>query len=219
MDLTDTTEPEILDVGAHRGQTASTYLQLFPKAHIHSFEALPATYQRLVNEHGEDRRVECVEKAIADAVEEQTFYINHFDATNSLLPRPQEEKRYYPASAEPKAETTVQTTTIDHYTSEHNIKHVDILKLDIQGGELMALEGAEEMMASQDISLVYTEVMFAEKYKNQPFLDEVWGAMKERGYSLFNLYNLSVAPDGQLHEADAIFVSREVRSALRKCSV
>ena len=41
---------------------------------------------------------------------------------------------------------TIHETTIDNFCKEEGIKHIDFLKLDIEGYELPALQGAQHMM-------------------------------------------------------------------------
>nr|WP_272507833.1 FkbM family methyltransferase [Salinibacter ruber] len=212
LELTDRKNPRIFDVGAHRGQTASAYLDVFSDPRIHSFEAFPDAYRALQERYEGDERVECIQTAVSDSLGEATFYLNHADATNSLLPRPNDKKEYYPPHAGEKGKTTVQTTTLDQYMEEREIETVDILKLDIQGGEVRALQGAKEILQKGEIAIIYSEVAFAPKYKSQPLMHEVWRFVEEYGYSFFNLYNMSIASDGQLHQADAIFVSPAVRT-------
>ena len=42
----------------------------------------------------------------------------------------------------------VQVTTLDEYVSAHNIAHVDLIKMDIEGAELLALKGARNLLLS-----------------------------------------------------------------------
>jgi FkbM family methyltransferase len=214
MGLVDGTAPRIFDVGAHQGETVSAYLDVFPDARVYAFEAFPDAYRSLRERYESDDRVECIQTAVADAVGEETFHLNHADATNSLLPRPDETNAYYPSHAGAKGTMTVQSTPLDRYAEQQDIETVDILKMDIQGGELLALQGAEDMLRGGDIALIYSEVAFAPKYEGQPLLHQVWRFVEAHGYSLLNLYNRRVASDGQLHQADAIFVSPSVRASL-----
>jgi FkbM family methyltransferase len=107
---------------------------VFPDACVHAFEAFPDAYRSLRERYEDDDRVECIQTAVADAVGEETFHLNHADATNSLLPRPDETKAYYPSHAGAKGTMTVQSTPLDRYAEEQDIETVDILKMDIQGG-------------------------------------------------------------------------------------
>jgi hypothetical protein len=46
----------VLDIGAHEGKTAIQFLSLFPEAAIHSFEPIPACYEKLVEKTKDEKR-------------------------------------------------------------------------------------------------------------------------------------------------------------------
>ena len=47
----------IFDVGANRGDITLKYLNLFPKARIHSFEPFPDSYEIFINRHKDNLNV------------------------------------------------------------------------------------------------------------------------------------------------------------------
>lgn len=71
----------------------------------------------------------------------------------------------------------VDTVRID---SIETIDDVDFIKLDIQGGELKALEGAERALATA--VMIQTEVAFVELYENQPLFADVDAYLRGRGF-------------------------------------
>jgi FkbM family methyltransferase len=204
-------EPTIFDIGAHRGSTAARYLDLMPGASLYAFEALPSMCIELEASIGGRPTVHVINAAVADSVGSREFNVNALAATSSLLSRPTRGHRYYPSEDHLTDTIEVQTLTVDHFVSDHSIDHVDVLKLDIQGSELMALKGAERLLVEQG-PLVYTETMFVPHYEGQPLLHELWSYLAEFGYTLFQLYNLRTADNGQLRYGDALFVTQDVRS-------
>ena len=105
------------------------------------------------------------------------------------------------------------TLTIDSYCSEHNISHIDVLKLDIQGGELRALRGAANMLRGEAISLIYLEAFLLPFYKEQPLLGDICNELSQYSYTLHNIYNLGFrSTTGRCSWMDAIFVSPPMRS-------
>lgn len=204
--------PTVFDVGAHTGHVTATYRRVFPGATIYAFEPWPEAYAALRARFADDADIHSVSTAVADEIGERTFFVNAYAPTNSLLPRVRSARRYYPRHAAAQGSTTVQTTTLDAFTAEHGIERIDILKLDIQGGELLALRGAGGLLRAQRIGLVYTETQFVPHYEHQPMFHEVSGYLADCGYTLFNLYDFVVATNGQLRQADALFVSEVVRA-------
>lgn len=204
--------PTILDVGANIGGTAKRYRARFPQSEIYCFEPFPETVEKLRQRYAEDSKTHVVPKAVAERSGRRTFYVNAYDPTNSLLPRPASGKRYYPSRATPKGTIEVDVTSLDEFAAENRIGSVAILKMDIQGGELAALRGAQGLLERGAIGVVYSEVMFVPHYEGGALFHEVWAFLERFGYSLYNLYAGHSAPNGQLRYGDALFVSRSVRA-------
>jgi len=201
----------IFDVGANKGQTAKRYRTMFPGAEIYCFEPFPDSITELQRQFIDDQKVHIVAKAVAREKGFATFYVNEFDATNSLLPRPTSERRYYPKFAGPKDTIEVEVIDLDGFMSASNISRIDILKLDIQGGELSALNGAKDLLAGENTSMIYTEIMFIPHYESSPLFHEIWSFLCNYGYSLFDIYDLHRARNGQIRYGDALFVSEAIR--------
>lgn len=94
---------------------------------------------------------------------------------------------------------------------------LDMLKIDIQGGELMVFEHATERL--KDALLIHTEVEFLEMYQGQPLFSDIERFLRARGFVIhrfeplvgrdFHPLLMSVEPyagHSQLLWADAIFV-------------
>lgn len=205
-------QPLIFDVGANVGQTALRYRAHFSDAVIYCFEPFEDSVRQLREKLGADPMVHVVRNAVADTCGRRTFHVNNFSPTNSLLARPDGSRRYFPKSAQALATLDVDTITLDTFVREQGLEAPDILKLDIQGGELMALKGARDLLRTGGVSLVYTEAMFVPHYKGGPLLHNLWSLLQEYGYSLYSLYDLHRAENGQLRYADALFISSRLRS-------
>lgn len=106
---------------------------------------------------------------------------------------------------------TVDTTTLDKAVTGP----VDFLKLDIQGAELMALKGGEEVL--KRCIAVQVEVSFVTLYEGQPCIAEVDWHLRQRGfiphgYAGSKAWPLVGYPDdkglqpAQVLEADLIYV-------------
>ncbi len=203
--------PVILDVGAHKGETVCRYRTLFPDAVIHCFEPFPGNAESLRRRFSSDSLIHVHECAMSDVTGRKTFYLNENSATNSLLPREKNERRYYSKAADSCGSLEVDTLSIDDFMQKENIEHIDIVKFDIQGGELMALTGASDTLEGSRISLIYTETLFVPHYEDNPLLLDLWKYLDEYGYSFFDIYDLFRAANGQLRFADTLFISSETR--------
>jgi FkbM family methyltransferase len=178
----------IFDVGAHTGQSTLEYLTNFPHARIFSFEpdatnaaaalAAAAHYRQRCSLH---------QLAISDSDGSAQFHINSHDGTHSLFAIGEQE--YWAGPAHEIRQVTVQTKTLDSFIADHDLSQVDILKMDIQGGELAALKGAHNLLTQARIRLLALEVEFKPLYKNQPLFWDVCAFLHGFNYSFFKLYD------------------------------
>jgi FkbM family methyltransferase len=198
----------IFDVGGHSGETIDRYRMIYENAKIYSFEPFKERFQELKNKSSFDRNIIAENLAISNETGTTNFYTNQASETNSLLPPVSQTQRPYhdhDTSYQNTKQIKADVETIDHYCKKNNVTFIDILKMDIQGGELNALKGAVRMLGEGKIKLVYCEVMFAKIYENQPLFHDIALFLNQFGYHLYKLYYLSNSSKGRLITADALF--------------
>jgi FkbM family methyltransferase len=197
----------VFDVGAHHGQTARTYRALFPTAIVHCFEPFPASFAALEATAAELSNVRTHNVALSDTIGEAAFHSNAFSPTNSLLPTAPTAAAVWGAGlVNTVAEVRVRTTTLDEFCRAHAIDSIDLLKLDVQGAEPRVLAGGAGMLCARRVRMIYTEIITLPTYAGQLALDEFLRLMRGYGFELFNLFDLSLTPAGQLRQVDAIFL-------------
>lgn len=89
--------------------------------------------------------------------------MNRSKATNSLL-KPKITSSFIDEVAVYEKCIKVTSITLDSFIEENNITEIDILKLDVQGGELMVFEGAKVALNHKKIKIIYSEIWFLEGY-------------------------------------------------------
>lgn len=201
----------VFDAGANTGETARKYLHLFPKCNIHAFEPFPSTFSKLQSNIGHDPRVQAHMVALADRQSQARLYVSDSSLMNSLIPPIVE--RAWGFKKEPEY-VEVQTTALDAFAEEHRISEIDVLKLDVQGGEEAVFKGASRLLLESRIGLIYTEVQVVPLYQNQSLFHELTSHLSQYGYTLFNLYNVRESGLGQLRWGDAIFLGPKLRHKL-----
>lgn len=145
---------QALHIGAHHGEEDSAYRELgIEPIYV---EANPAAFG-VLRQNCPDRECHCV--AIADRVGVADFHVTSFDQSSSLL-RLKKHAEIYPSIVEERA-IQVPCTTIDQLLGERR-GQIDLINMDIQGAELLALHGARQTLAH--VKCIMTEVNRAELY-------------------------------------------------------
>ena len=194
----------IFDIGANRGDTVLKYAELFPNATNYAFEPFPKSFLKLQENTKDNFRIKNFQLGISENSGETVFYSNFNEDTNSLL-RSSEIGLSSDVQVKNLTSIIINTTTIDKFCNENNIESIDILKMDIQGGELLALKGAVNLLKQKKVKLIYIETYFRKQYLNQPLFHDVSLFLFEYGYHLQDIY-APIYGKGSLAWCDVIFM-------------
>jgi FkbM family methyltransferase len=205
----------IFDIGAYIGEVTKIYGKLFPSAKIYCFEPFDGSFQKLAS-LSDNKLVHPYQMAFSDQLGKTKLYVNEDLTCNSFFPRPKSGPTYYSRKAEHVGQIEVDSMTIDAFCEQKDIEHIDVLKLDVEGAELRVLKGACDKLSKRAITLIYTEVMFAVHYEGGCMFHEIAGFLEQYGYTLFNLYNLKRAKNGQIRWGNAIFLSPQFRDRVNE---
>lgn len=200
----------IVDIGANRGQFALAARRCFPFAHIISFEPLstPAEVYRSI--FNSDSRAKLHQAAIGTQFGERAINVSRRDDSSSLLPISAVQESLFPGTK--KAGTAViQIGPLSAYVASEAIEGPALLKVDVQGFELQALVGSDERL--EQFAWVYVECSFVELYEGQAFADEVIAWLRERGFCLRGVYNMTFDDKGRAIQADFLLERAKNRSA------
>jgi FkbM family methyltransferase len=205
----------VFDVGANVGQTSLRYHRMFPDAVIHAFEPFDESYDRLCRAVAGVPNIRPIRAAVADRSGSRQLRVNRTSSTNSLLDvSPGAGKSVDPHLMALIGQSEVRVITLDEYSAAEGIDRVGVLKLDVQGSELLALHGAESMLSSARIDLVYTEVLYSELYQGQAGFCDIFNALGHHSYVLYGLYDMNYGRNGMLSWSDALFVSPALEQRL-----
>lgn len=201
--LIQKSNPVIFDIGANRGTVVETYLLHFPQATIHAFEPFPASFEILKKRYANNQNVICVAKAASSSAGIKEFFVNKNVDTNSLL-KPTFSGLSSDKQVRNLATINVESVVLDDYCEKGKIEHIDILKMDIQGGEFDALKGLTQLLIQKKIDCIYSEVYFVEQYEGQPLFHDISRLLFQFGYQLQDIYN-PIYGNGCLAWADVVF--------------
>jgi FkbM family methyltransferase len=197
----------IVDVGAHRGQFATFARTRFPAAYVICLEPLPGPRQALTAVLNGDQRVRVYDVAASDRTEERVeMHVSRADDSSSLQPIGARQVAAFPGTEE-AGSTWVSTTRLDELLERSDLEPPALLKIDVQGHEYEALEGAAGLLPA--FAQVAVEVSFAELYEKQKLAGDVTAFLHEAGFTLAGVFNLSRARSGACLQADFLFEHRE----------
>jgi len=197
----------VFDVGAHYGETALKYNQLFENAMIYSFEPYKESYCILKKNVEPYMNIKVFNTALGDKNDKVKFHINKFSGTNSILPTHHLGSKIWGEELLDTLEViNVESVTIDDFMERNGIQKIDILKIDTQGTEYDVIKGASNSISKGAIKTIYMEIITMPTYQDQKHFDEILQFLRIKGFRLFNIYNYSHSKEGYLRQVDAIFL-------------
>ena len=145
----------IFDVGANKGQYINiVFNELHKKSFkIHSFEPSKYTFDLLQKNAPASAKVKLNNLGLGKNVGEHTLYSNEQGSGLASLTKRKLDHFNIDFSDSEK----ILITTLDNYCCENGIKHIHLLKIDVEGHELDVLNGANKMFSEQSIDLVTFE--------------------------------------------------------------
>ncbi len=205
----------IFDIGANIGQTAMKYQKIFETSIIYCFEPFGESFLVLSETFKNIDFVKPYKLAVNNQTGTKRFYFNKTSFTNSLLRVANDSSKYVDTNLTDNVGCLyVETIKLDDFCNNENINQIQILKMDIQGTELMALKGAPHLLKNHFIDLIYTEVLFAHLYQGQAYFFDLCEFLAQYGYILYGLYNLNYGKNSVLAWGDAIFISPKIEESL-----
>jgi FkbM family methyltransferase len=135
----------IVDIGANRGQFALAARRFCPRAHIISFEPLAqpsAIFRKLF---AQDDMVTFHQAAIGPEPGTVPMHVSREDDSSSLLPITGLQEKLFPGTAQERTEN-IRVGRLADFVAEDQIPTPALLKLDVQGYELEALKGCEDLI-------------------------------------------------------------------------
>lgn len=171
-----------VDVGANAGLYTCAAAKKDASCQTYAFEPSRSNFQVLQ----ENLKLNAVSNvmpyqiALGDYIGKATLWINAPDEDGlHTIGRPSH------PNSDVVAQETVPITTLDAFVENHGIAKIDVIKIDVEGAELLVLKGAKRLLKREDAPLImYERHLWCEEafgYK----LVEIEDLLKGSGYSLF----------------------------------
>ncbi len=129
--------------------------------------------------------------------------INQFDATSSTLAAKRESQYLSGIDVGLVEVIECKSESLDALLNGRLHDSIELLKIDVQGAELLVLSGAKKCLSSTN--LVWIEVSFKPLYDGACLFHEVHDQMQQLGFQMLELEPGFRSPSGELLQADVLY--------------
>jgi FkbM family methyltransferase len=178
--------PVVFDVGANVGEWSRGFLEEVPLARLYLFEPSPGCQRQI--EALKLNYAALIPAAVGDHQGKASLlFSSALDGSASLYPRGDSYFR------DRNYETIeVDVVTIDGVMASRHLDFVDFLKMDIEGHELRALEGARKALEEKRIGALSFE-FGSGNINSRTFFRDLWELLTKRGLRIWR-----ITPGGRL---------------------
>ncbi len=158
-----------IDIGAHKGEVLDIMLKYAPQGKHHAFEPIPAMYETLIRKYAGNRNCLVHSCALSNTKGTTTFNYVISNPSYSVLI-----KRKYDRPNEEDTTIEVETELLDNILPADY--RPELIKIDVEGGELLVLEGAIETLKKHKPVVIFGHGLDASDF---------YGSTPEKLYELF----------------------------------
>jgi len=133
---------------------------------------------------------------VSDTVKNVTFFVGDHGSSGSTLLRE--------TSVHAFKEVMATAYDLNTIIRRNNFPAAQLLKIDIQGAELLALKGASEILPSVEVILL--EVALLNYNIGQPSFYHLYRKLHREGFEIYSFQGVTVQDDGTVLQADTFFV-------------
>lgn len=202
----------VFDVGANVGQYSAALVQLWQGLNYvdYCFEPSPSIFQTLQDKVGHIEWLKPINLGLSDKNGTADLYMNkQYSVFSSLHNR----KLDY-IDAKLDTQEQVQLITLDEFCRQNNITHIDFLKLDIEGHELAALHGAEQMLKQKAIRYIQFE-FGGGNIDSRTFFQDFYYLLKDN-YNIYRIIKNGLVPVTRYSEMMEIFLTINYLAELKQ---
>jgi len=196
----------VIDVGAHIGESALQFHELFPNAKIYSFEPLHDCFMRLNDNMKNVPNFRSFNLALGDKEGRLQIHRSEFSPSSSPLKMAKLHKEAFPFSSGEILET-VDVNTLDNIAQELDLEDNILLKIDVQGYEKSVIVGSQSILGR--VKVIIIETSFHELYEGQPLFSDIYELLCEQGFVYSGSWEELKSPlDGAPLQQDSIFIRK-----------
>lgn len=189
----------VIDVGAHLGAYADSVLKQFPDARLVLFEPSSSNFEQLRSKFQENNRVSLENATLSDLASKRALFSNGPGSSLASMSK----RRLDHFGIDFSFSEEVRTLAFkDYWSSKLNSQKIDIMKLDIEGHELTALEGFGPSL--KQIEVIQFEFGGC-NIDSRTYFQDFWYFFKNSGFDLYRITPLDVRHIAKYSEHDECF--------------
>ncbi len=201
----------IFDVGANVGNYTKALSEFFlNRAVIHSFEPSKKTFEIFLETTKDLKNVIPNNFGLSDTETRQLLYT---DVEGSGYASTYQRNLVHFGITMDKSEE-IKLSTIDNYCRINNIEKIHFLKLDIEGHELKALNGAKEMIRNKQIDFIQFEFGGC-NIDSRTFFQDFFYLLKDN-YTLYRILKNGLFEISEYKETYEIFITANYLAVIKE---
>jgi FkbM family methyltransferase len=178
------------DVGANVGLYSLLAASANPECNVYAFEPTPELAIKLT----ENTRLNSIRNIVVEVAalgnSDHTGYLQvcrGSDGTNEGM-------NYVTSVPRDGSDLPVKVVSLDQYCQRRGIARINLLKMDIEGGEYDALVGAQQLLQTQSIDCIFLELIGWAANRSGHSTLEIQDLLLDAGYCLYRLRSGRLVP-------------------------
>lgn len=196
----------VVDVGANIGQTAISLRKKLPEAVIFCIEPSKKMYIELTRNMEDEKNVYTYNVAFGESNSELDFYEGQKNATMSSFVNTDTDEK----TTDKPVSYKVLVKTLDEFSTEHSIQHINYLKIDTEGYDLDVLKGSVGMISHNSIDFIEVEAGMSPRNNFHVPFETLKQFLEEQGYLIFGIYDQTqewIDKKPYLRRCNALYIS------------
>lgn len=182
----------VFDIGAHYGKYTKLFsLLVGKKGRVFAFEPTPESYQKLKSEIGSAgiNNVTLENKAVfsEDTILKFNQFPENYSSWNGIGSPQMKNPDNYRQIVQHTKTIEVPAVSIDSYLKRIGIQKIDYLKLDVEGAEIFALAGMEQLLRAKVIKYLQFEISKKMLEGLNTEASKVFYFLSELGYNSYQI--------------------------------
>lgn len=189
-----------VDIGGNIGDYSAELLRRFPGLELHVFEPATSNVNRLRSRFAAYEQVSLQQAALSDVSGQMTLFADRDGSGMASLA--QRQLGHLDIRFDPMEE--VEVRRFDTYWNQAlSGRVIDIVKIDVEGYELMVLRGFGE--AIRNVRVIQFE-FGGTNIDTKVFFRDLWHFFEESGFDLYRITPLGVMRIERYHEREELFI-------------